>query len=108
MALNQWIYGDNISFEYILKLVLNILKYENVFEVGLVQPLQLGRTLDKTTKLASTFCVNTFLLEVLNTNFFVGGFEYILFLLEVLNRSGKAGLVLVAIDIPFYDLRNLT
>ena len=75
MALNQLIYGDNRSFEDILKLVLDILKYENIFEVGLVQPLQLGRILDKTIKLAGTFCVYTILLEVFNTYLFVGGFE---------------------------------
>ena len=62
MALKQLIYGDNGSFEHILKLILDILKYENIFEVGLVQPLKLGRTLDKTTKLTGTFCVYTFLL----------------------------------------------
>ena len=75
IALNQLIYGDNRSFEDILKLVLDILKFKNVFEVGLVLPLQLGRTLDKTIKLAGTFCVYTFLFEVLNTYFFVGGFK---------------------------------
>ena len=62
MALNQLIYVDNRSFEQIMKLVLDILKYENVFEVGLIQPLQLGRTLDKPTKLTGTFCVYTILL----------------------------------------------
>ena len=69
MALNLLINGENRSFEDILKLVLDILKYENIFEVGLVQPLQLGRILDKTIKLAFTFFIY----------FFVGGFEYILF-----------------------------
>ena len=36
MALNLWMYGDNKSFEDILKLVLDIQKYENVFELGSV------------------------------------------------------------------------
>ena len=36
MALNLLIYGDNRSFEDILKLVSDIQKYENVFEVGIV------------------------------------------------------------------------
>ena len=55
MALNLLVYGDRRSFEDNLKLFLDILKYENVFEVGSVNPLQLGRRPDKTTKLASTF-----------------------------------------------------
>ena len=47
MAVNQLICGDNRSFEDIFKLVFDILKYENVFMVGLVQPLQFGKPLDK-------------------------------------------------------------
>ena len=72
-------YVDNI-----LKLVLNILKYENVFEVELVKPLRLGRTPYKTTKLTGSFCVYTFLLDVLNTYF----------LFDVLNKSGKAEFII--------------
>ena len=55
MGLNLLMYGDNRSFEDILKLDLFILKYKNVFEVGSVKPLQLRRRLDKTTKLTGTF-----------------------------------------------------
>ena len=36
MALNMLIYDDNRSFEDILKLFPDILKYENIFEVGSV------------------------------------------------------------------------
>ena len=36
MALNMLIYDDNQSFEDILKLFLDILKYENIFEEGSV------------------------------------------------------------------------
>ena len=64
MALNQLICDENRSFEDILEFVFDNLKYENVFDVGLVQPLQLGRTLHKTTKLTGTFCGYTFLLEI--------------------------------------------
>ena len=68
------IYDDNRSFEDILKLFPDILKYENIFEVGSVKLLQLGRRPDKTTKLTGTFlseqgmtfCVYHFLLEALN------------------------------------------
>ena len=36
MALNMLIYDDNRCFEDILNLYLDILKYENIFEVGSV------------------------------------------------------------------------
>ena len=55
MGLNLLMYGDNRSFEDILKLDLFILKYKNVFEVGSVKLLQLRRRPDKTTKLTGTF-----------------------------------------------------
>ena len=69
MALNQLIYGDKRSFGDHLKLVLDFLKYENVFEVGLVQPLQAGRKMDTTTKLAGTFVYMLFCWRVLIHNF---------------------------------------
>ena len=57
MGLNLLMYGDNRSFEDILKLDLFILKYKNVFEVGSVKLLQLRRRPDKTNKLTGTFFV---------------------------------------------------
>ena len=59
MALNLLMYGDNKCFEDILKKTLDILKYENVFEVGSVKPLQLGTRPDQTTKLICTFCLKS-------------------------------------------------
>ena len=65
MGLNLLMYGDNRSFEDILKLDLFILKYKNVFEVGSVKPLQLRRRPDKTTKLTGTFfCLKRVLIFV--------------------------------------------
>ena len=100
MALNLLIFGDNRTFEDILKLVCGILKKKkNLFQVKLVQPLKLGKTLDKTTKLTGPFlCIN----------FFFGGFEFILFCWRFLIKVEKGDLIQVAIYIYFYDLRTLT
>ena len=57
MASNVLMYGDNRSCQDILKFVLNILKYENIFELGVVEHLgrKLGRRPDKRTKLTTMF-----------------------------------------------------
>ena len=47
-------YGANRSFKEVLNKFLDILKCENVFGVGSVEPLQIGRRPDKTTKMTGT------------------------------------------------------
>ena len=72
------IYDDNRSFEDISKLFLDILKYINIFEVGSVYLLQLGRRPEKNnqidflSEMGMTFCVYNFLLEAWNKSGKVG------------------------------------